>query len=325
MYSYYQYHGKTTSPTRTCVLKSTCNCMRISQYLSSSCISGTIIPHLCNDSALCSKRRMVRICTQALCQIKDDRSRETSASDRRILVAIPSPHPVRTKCPVRHLRNSNVSGLERNSARAHFLDLLAQTARKSATLRKPTLPGRSSILAKPDEKARGSADPIIVTESEDAPVPSRSKQQSQRKSAAPAPQPKPLNGNGRGKGKTQGPQHDDPIDLEPDDSASGVSDVEMSIPAPRQRSSPNESSAVLAKEGTLQRKLLQVSPPGAEKSPGGSSTPLQRDKTIESLQKQIDELLDAQMGQQQALESWKTRQEASNGCMSFERVVQLYA
>jgi hypothetical protein len=148
------------------------------------------------------------------------------------------------------------------SARAHLLDHLAQTARKSAALRKPTVPKRSSIQVKPDDKVRGSADPIIVTESEDIPAPSRSKQP-QRKSTAP--QPKSANGNGRGKGKTQGPQHDDLIDLEPADDFSDVSDVEMAIPAPRPRSSPNESSVVSAKDDTLHRKLLQVGPPAAKK------------------------------------------------------------
>lgn len=136
-------------------------------------------------------------------------------------------------------------------------DFIAQTARKSATLRKPTAPKRSSIQAKPDEKARRSVDPIIVTESEETPAPSRSKR-SQPKSAVP--QQKPMNGNVREKAKAQGLQHDDPIDLEPADGGSEVSDVEMSIPAPRPRSSPNESSTTSVKDDTLQRKLLQVSP-----------------------------------------------------------------
>lgn len=146
------------------------------------------------------------------------------------------------------------------SARAHFPACLAQTARKSATLRKPTVSNRSSIQAKPDEISRGSADPIIVTESEDIPAPSLPKQ-SQPKSAAP--RPKPMNGKVGGKGKAQVSQH---ADLELDDSFSDISDVEMSIPAPRQGSSPSESSALSAKGETLQRKLLKASPPAAKKN-----------------------------------------------------------
>ena len=142
-------------------------------------------------------------------------------------------------------------------AKAHFPDRLAQTARKSTALRKPTAPKRSSVQTKPDENVQGGADTIIVTESEDVPLPPRSKQ-FQRKSAVP--QSKPVNGSVKGKGKTQGLQRDDPIDLEPPDGVSDVSDVEMSIPTPRPRSSPNESSSVSAKEETLQRKLLQASP-----------------------------------------------------------------
>jgi len=173
-----------------------------------------------------------------------------------------------------------------------------QTARKSATLRKPTAPKRSSTQAKSDEKARESVDPIIVTESEDMPAPSRSKQ-SQRRSADP--QPKPINGNVKGKGKAQGTQHDNPIDLEPVGGISDLSDIEISIPAPRPRSSPNESSTTSAKDETLQRKLLQSQ------------------KTIESLRKRIDELLGLQSDQQRALESWKARQEASNGAYKYYR------
>lgn len=140
------------------------------------------------------------------------------------------------------------------SARTYLPDFLAKTARKSAVPRKPAVPKRLSTQAKPGEEPLGSADPIIVTESEDVPAPSRSKR-SQRKSVVP--QSKSTNG----RGKTQGLQHDDPIDLEPPDSVPDVSDVEMSIPAPRPRSSPNELSPVSAKEENLQRKLLQASFP----------------------------------------------------------------
>lgn len=140
-------------------------------------------------------------------------------------------------------------------ARAHLLDYPAMTARKSAAPRKPTAPKRSGVQAKPDGKAQGGSDPIILTESEDASAPSRSKQ-SQRKSAVP--QLKPANGSA--KGKAQGHQRDDPIDIEPLNGVSDISDVEMSIPAPRSRSSPNGASPVPAKEETLQRKLLQVGP-----------------------------------------------------------------
>ena len=143
-------------------------------------------------------------------------------------------------------------------ARAHFLGCLAKTVRRSAAPHKPTAPKRSSIQAKPEEKSREGADPIIVTESEDNPTTSRSKQ-SQRKPAIS--QLKPANGGVKGKGKTQGLQHDDPIDVEPPDDVSDVSDVEMSIPAPGPRSSPNELSPVSAKEEALQRKLLQASFP----------------------------------------------------------------
>jgi len=132
------------------------------------------------------------------------------------------------------------------------------TARKSATSRKPTAPKRPNTQAKSDEKAQGATDPIVITESEDVPAPSRSKQ-SQRNSSVP--QLKPANGSAKGKGKARGLQRDDPIDLEPLDDVSNVSDVEMSIPAPRPRSSPNELSPVPIKDETLQRKLLQVSPP----------------------------------------------------------------
>jgi hypothetical protein len=142
-------------------------------------------------------------------------------------------------------------------ARAHLLDYPAMTARKSAAPRKPTASKRSSVQAKPDGKAQGGSDPIILTESEDASAPSRSKQ-SQRKSAVP--QLKPANGSAKGKGKAQGHQREDPIDIEPLNGVSDISDVEMSIPAPRSRSSPNGPSPVPAKEETLQRKLLQVGP-----------------------------------------------------------------
>lgn len=178
-------------------------------------------------------------------------------------------------------------------ARAHFPDCIGQTARKSATLRKSTVPKRSSSQVKPDQKAPGSTDPIIITESEDVLAPSRLKQP-QRESTVP--QPKPMNGSARGKGKARGVRHDDPIDLEPVDGVSDASDVEMSVPAPRPRSSPNESSAVSAKDP-------------------------QDQKTIESLRKRIDELLDFQIDQQRALESWKARQEASNGGMSFKCII----
>ena len=151
--------------------------------------------------------------------------------------------------------------LNTTPARADFPDCLAKTARKSAASRKPTAPKRSSTQAKPDEKTQGSAEPIIVTESEDAPAPPRAKQ-SQRKSAVP--QLKPTDGSAKGNGKAKGLQRDDPIDLEPPDGVSDVSDVEMSIPAPRPRSSPNESYPASAKEETLQRNLLQASPPAAE-------------------------------------------------------------
>lgn len=136
--------------------------------------------------------------------------------------------------------------------RAHSIDDLVQTGRKSTSLRKLAVPKRSNIQTKPDEKARGSADPIIVTESEDISEPSRSNQ-SQRKSAVP--QPKAINGNMKGKGKVQAVQHDDPIDLDPADGVSDASDVDMPIPVPRPRPSP---IAVSAKDENLQRKLLQV-------------------------------------------------------------------
>ena len=139
-------------------------------------------------------------------------------------------------------------------ARAYFPGCLAMTARKSATSRKSTAPKRSSI----QEKTQRTTDPIVVTESDDAPAPLPPKQP-QRKSAVP--QLKPTNGNVKGKGKAPGLQRDDPIDLEPLDGVSDVSDVEMSVPSPRSRSSPNELSPVPVKEETLQRKLLQVSPP----------------------------------------------------------------
>jgi len=143
-------------------------------------------------------------------------------------------------------------------ARTHLPDCIAKTARKSAALPKPTAPKRSSVQAKLDEKPQGGADPIILTESEDAPAPPRSKQY-QRKSSVP--QLKPPNGSVKGKGKAQGLQRNDPINLEPPDGVSDVSDVEMSIPPPRPRSSPNEPSPVSTREETLQRKLLQASPP----------------------------------------------------------------
>lgn len=140
-------------------------------------------------------------------------------------------------------------------ARAHSPDCLALTARKSAVSRKPTTK-RSSTQAKPDGKAQEAADLIIVTESEDVPAPPRSKQ-SQRKSIAP--QLKPTNGSVKGKEKARGLQRDDPIDLEPLEGISNVSDVEMFMPAPRPRSSPNELSPAPVKDETLQRKLLHVS------------------------------------------------------------------
>lgn len=174
----------------------------------------------------------------------------------------------------------------------------AQTARKSATVGKPAAAKRSGISAKPDEKAHGGVDPIVVTESEDVPGPSRSKQPP-RKSAVP--QLKPVNGAVKGKGKVQGLQRDDPIDLEPTDDVSDVSDIETLVPVPRQRSSPDGSSSVPSKDEALQRKLLQGQ------------------KTIESLRKQVDELLKVQTDQQQALESWKARQEASNGAYKYYR------
>lgn len=141
--------------------------------------------------------------------------------------------------------------------RTYFPDRPVQTARKSATVGKPTTAKRSGVQAKPDEGAHGSVDPIVVTESEDVPGPSRSKQPP-RKSAVP--QLKPVNGAVKGKGKVQGLQRDDPIDLEPIDDVSDVSDVETSIPVPRQRSSPNGSPSVPPKDEALQRKLLQVIP-----------------------------------------------------------------
>lgn len=196
------------------------------------------------------------------------------------------------------------------------MDCLAQTARKSATSRKSTASKHSIAQPKPDEKARGSADPIIVTESEDAPAPSRSKQ-SQRKSVVP--QPKPVNGGTKGKGKAQVPQRDHPIDLEPLGDISDISDVEISIPTPRKRSSPNESTTGPGKDESIQRKLLQASPSAARKShPFHLFILLQSQKVNESLRKQIEELLKSQMDQQQALESWKVRQEASNGGTSSE-------
>ena len=205
-------------------------------------------------------------------------------------------------------------------ARAHFPDCLAMTARKSATSRKPTAPKRSNIQVKPDEKAQGATDPIVITESEDAPAPSRSKQ-SQRNSSVP--QLKPTNGSAKGKGTSRGLQRDDPIDLEPLDDVSNPSDVEMSIPAPRPRSSPNEVSPAPVKDEALQRKLLQVRPCSrGQSSLGAQLTLLQNQKTIESLRKQIDELLKVQTDQQQVLESWKARQEASNGGTSSQRIIQ---
>jgi hypothetical protein len=143
-------------------------------------------------------------------------------------------------------------------ARTYLPDCLAKTARKSAAPLKPIAPKRSSVQAKLDEKSQGGADPIILTESEDVPAPSRLKQH-QRKSSVS--QLKPPNGSVKGKGKTQGLQRDDPINLEPPDGVSDVSDAEISIPAPRPRSSPNEPSPLSTKEETLQRKLLQASPP----------------------------------------------------------------
>ena len=143
------------------------------------------------------------------------------------------------------------------SARTYLPDCLAKTARKSAAPLKPTAPKRSSVQAKLDEKSQGSADPIILTESEDVPPPSRSKRYQHKSSV---PQLKPPNGSVKGKGKTQGLQRDDPINLEPPDGVSEVSDVEMLIPAPRPRSSPNEPSPASTKEETHQRKLLQASP-----------------------------------------------------------------
>ena len=142
--------------------------------------------------------------------------------------------------------------------RTHLPDCLAKTAKKSAAPLKPIAPKRSSVQAKLDGKSQGGADPIILTESEDVPVPPRLKQY-QRKSSVP--QLKPPNGSVKGKGGTQGFQRDDPINLEPPDGVSDISDVEMSIPAPRPISSPNEPSPVSTKEETLQRKLLQASPP----------------------------------------------------------------
>ena len=194
------------------------------------------------------------------------------------------------------------------------------TARNSAVSRKSTAAKRSSTQAKPDGKAQEDADPIIVTESEDGHAPPRPKQ-SQRKSAVP--QSKPTNGSVKGKERARGLQRDDPIDLEPLDGISSVSDVEMSIPAPRPRSSPNELSPVPVKEETLQRKLLQVSPQQPSILTARQlSVILQSQKTVESLRKQIDELLKVQTDQQQALENWKARQEASNGGTQSERVVQ---
>lgn len=133
------------------------------------------------------------------------------------------------------------------------------TARKSAVSRKPSAAKRSSIQAKPDGKVQEVTDPIVLTESEDVPAPPRSKQ-TQRKSAVP--QLKSANGSVKGKGKAQGLQRDDPIDLEPLDGVSDVSDVEMLVPAPRPRPrpSPDELSPVPVKEETFQRKLLQVGP-----------------------------------------------------------------
>jgi len=131
------------------------------------------------------------------------------------------------------------------------------TARKSATSRKPTVPKRSNTHVKPDENPQGATDPIVITESEDVPAPPRSKQ-SQRNSSVP--QLKPTNGSTNGNGKARGLQRDDPIDLEPLDNVSNVSDVEVSMPTPRPRSSPNELSPAPVKEETLQRKLLQVNP-----------------------------------------------------------------
>ena len=122
---------------------------------------------------------------------------------------------------------------------------------------KPTAAKRSGPQAKSDEKTHSSVDPIVVTEGEDVPGPSRSNQPP-RKSVVP--QLKPVNGTAKGKAQVQGLQRDDPIDLEPLDDVSGVSDIETSVPIPRQRSSPNGSSSVPPKDEPLQRKLLQVIP-----------------------------------------------------------------
>lgn len=156
-------------------------------------------------------------------------------------------------------------------ARTHSSDCLAKTARKSAALHKPAAPGRSGVQAKPDGKPQEATDPIVCTESEDVPAPPRSKQ-SQRKSIVP--QLKPANESLKGKGKAQGLQRDDPIDLEPLDGVSDVSDVEVLVPAPRPRSSPNEPSPVSAKEETLQRKLLQAGSRSRVQSQPDNSPPL---------------------------------------------------
>ena len=167
---------------------------------------------------------------------------------------------------------------------------------------------------------QGSADPIIIAESEDVPAPSGSKQ-SQRKSNVH--QPKPANGTMKGKGKARGLEHDDPIDLGPLDGVSDASDIEMSIPAPRPRPSPNELSAASTKDDALQRKLLQVSSPLSWKQAqlDNLSILFQSQKTIDSLQKQIDELLKVRIDQHQALDSWKARQETSNGGTSFKHAI----
>lgn len=127
----------------------------------------------------------------------------------------------------------------------------------------------------------------------------------------------------KGKGKARGLERDDPIDLGPLDGVSDASDIEMSIPAPRPRPSPNELSAVSTKDEALQRNLLQVSSPlrCGQSQLDDLSIPLQSQKTIDSLQKQIDELLKVQIDQHQALGSWKARQETSNGGTSFAHAV----
>ena len=222
------YFGKTTSPMHT---------HPCSSLLNGRAVDTSVVPIVLGYSFQCS-----------LCQ-SNDRFLETGCASDRILDYGHTP----SETNVTSAATKSVA-LNQTFARAHFLGYLAQTARKSATLRQPKRP---NTHAKPDEKTRGSPEPIIVTESEDIPVPSRSKQ-SQRKSAVP--QPKPMNGNGRGKGKAQGLQYDDPIDLKLLNDISDVSDVEISVPVPRPRSSPNESSTVSAKAEALQRQLLQVNP-----------------------------------------------------------------